>query len=89
MLGGIISGIVVGGYSRGSGIFKGYQPYLDPIEKGRNFYQQGGAQIAGTFISMGIGIGFGILAGLILRCFYKFIDEELFEDKVYFEVPEE
>ena len=89
LLGGIISGIVIGGYSRGSGIFDGYQDYLDPLSKNRSFYQQGGAQVAATFISMGIGIGVGILTGFILRCFYKFINEELFEDKVYFEVPEE
>jgi hypothetical protein len=40
-----------------------------------DYYKQGGLQIAGTFISMGIGIVFGILAAIIIRIFYAFSPE--------------
>jgi len=39
---------------------------------GRTFYQQGGCQIAAIFISMGIGIAFGIIAGMLMRLVYVF-----------------
>ena len=38
---------------------------------GRTFYSQGGIQMAGTFIAMGMGIGFGIVAGLLMRISYS------------------
>ncbi len=43
--------------------------------RGRTFYQQGGIQIAGIFISLGIAIGFGLVAGFLMRCVYKFEPE--------------
>jgi len=39
---------------------------------GRTFYQQGGYQIAAIFISMGIGIIFGIAAGYMMKIIYAF-----------------
>ncbi len=51
---------------------------------GRTFYQQGGCQIAAIFISMGIGIAFGILAGFLMRLVYVFRPEEYFHDHVHF-----
>lgn len=89
IIGGITSGIVIGGYSRGVGIFSAYEQYLDVTEGDRSFIRQGGLQVGATFISLGIAVVFGVLAGLIIRCFYKFLNEELFEDHVYFEVPAE
>lgn len=46
-------------------------------------------QVAATFVSLGIGLVFGLVAGLVISCFYKFKNEEFFEDKLYFEVPSE
>ena len=97
VLGGIFSAIAIASYAS--------DPLTDPAQTsylpfypaagsnlnahGRTFYQQGGIQIAGIFISMGIGIGFGILAGFLMRCFYVFNPSEFFQDHVYFEgVPE-
>jgi hypothetical protein len=92
-LGGIFSAIAIASYAS--------DPLTDPAQTsylpfypvagtnlnahGRTFYQQGGIQIASIFISMGIGIGFGILAGFLMRCFYVFNPSEFFQDHVYFE----
>ena len=35
-----------------------------------HFLKQGGLQIAGTFTSLGMGIGFGLVAGYATRLFY-------------------
>ncbi len=50
----------------------------------RTFYQQGGLQIAGIFISMGIAISFGIVAGFIIRTIYIFEPSDFFRDDIYF-----
>lgn len=84
LLGGIISGIIIGGYQTGYGIYDQYEPFLDVTPFKRTYYVQGGFQIAATFTSMGIGIVFGIITGLVLLCVYKFVNEEFFEDAVYF-----
>ncbi len=92
-MGGIFSAIAIASYTS--------DPLTDPMQTsylpfypaagtnlnahGRTFYQQGGIQIASIFISMGIGIGFGILAGFLMRCFYVFNPTEFFQDHVYFE----
>ncbi len=52
---------------------------------GRTFYQQGGCQIAAIFISMGIGIGFGVIAGFLMRLVYAFKPSEFYKDSIYFE----
>lgn len=53
---------------------------------GRTFLQQAGVQIAGVFISMGIGIGFGLITGYLMRIFYVFDPQEFYKDDVYFEM---
>ena len=54
-------------------------------EHGRTFYQQGGIQIAAIFISMGIAIVFGVVAGYIIKLVYKFTPEEFNRDEIYFD----
>ena len=93
ILGGIFSAIAIAAYS--SDAIKNptqssYLPFY-PIQgtelniHGRNFYQQGGCQIAAIFISMGIGIGFGIIAGFLIRIVYKFTPEDFNRDDLYFD----
>jgi hypothetical protein len=48
-----------------------YLRFYTNLPPGRNFIGQGGIQAAGTFISFGIAIAFGILAGLLINLFYK------------------
>ena len=45
--------------------------YNNPFHN-RTFYQQGGIQIAGTFICLGMGIIFGLIAGHLMRNTYNF-----------------
>ena len=97
VLGGIFSAIAIASYAS--------DPLTDPAQTshlpfypaagtnlnvhGRTFYQQGGIQIAAIFISMGIAIGFALLAGFLMRCVYVFNPSEFFQDHVYFEgIPE-
>ena len=47
--------------------------------------RQGGLQIAGTFTSVGIAIVFGIIAGLLGRCFYTEKNRFFYLDTAYFE----
>ena len=41
--------------------------FLNNPHYGRTLAQQAGIQIAGTFASMGLGIGFGFIAGVLMR----------------------
>jgi tetrahydromethanopterin S-methyltransferase subunit G len=54
---------------------------------GRTYSQQAGIQVASTFISMVMGILFGLMAGLILKTFYKADNKDFFTDNIYFELP--
>jgi hypothetical protein len=55
---------------------------------GRTYGEQAGIQVAATFISMGMGIFFGLVAGLIIKTFYKEDKNDFFTDSIYFELPE-
>jgi len=97
ILGGIFSAIAIASYASDpltDSTQTAYLPFY-PVAgtnlnaHGRTFYQQGGCQIAAIFISMGIGIAFGILAGFLMRLVYVFNPSEFFKDNIYFEgVPE-
>lgn len=97
ILGGIFSAIAIASYASDPLTDQTQMSYLpfypapgtNTNIHGRTFYQQGGCQIAALFISMGIGIGFGILTGFLIKLVYQFNPSEFFEDHVYFEgVPE-
>ena len=93
ILGGIFSAIAIASYTS--------QPITDTTQAsylpfypvpgtnlnihGRTFYQQGGIQIAAIFISMGIAIGFGIIAGFLITRVYKMKPEEFNNDEINFE----
>jgi ammonium transporter Rh len=78
ILGGIFSAIAIAAYSSSPVSDTTQASYLPfyPVAgtdlniHGRTFYQQGGCQIAAIFISMGIGIGFGLIAGLLISRVY-------------------
>lgn len=76
LLGGLISAVVVASYSQLGTIdptvtSATYLNFYSKISNG-DFYRQGGLQVAGTFVSIGIAIVFGLFAGFLVRCFYSF-----------------
>lgn len=73
ILGGILSAIVVASYNA-SPINPAYQSLVsfNPGTSGRTFSQQAGYQLAGTGTSLGFGLLFGFIAGIIISCFYRF-----------------
>lgn len=73
ILGGLISAVAVAVYNSdplNNPIEESYLPFYSNPFRGRTFVEQGAIQIAGTGVSLGMGLLFGILAGLIIRCFY-------------------
>jgi hypothetical protein len=52
------------------------------------YLHQGGLQLAATFVSVGLGIAFGIAAGFILNLFYNENPNDFFEDRAYINVEE-
>ena len=87
VLGGIFSAIAIASYTSDS-LTNVTQiaslPFYLVSTTTRTFYEQGGIQIAGIFISMGIAIAFGIVAGFIIRTIYVFEPLEFFRDDIYF-----
>ncbi len=83
VMGGLASAVIISNYN------------LTPLNIGKatvsfqndNFNYQGGIQVAGTFISLGMGIFFGMLAGFIIRGFYEIKNTDFFEDEVSWELP--
>lgn len=74
-LGGLFSAIAVAAYAS--------DPITDSTQAGllafyttpygnRTFYQQGGIQVAGTVISLALGVAFGFIAGLLMKQVYVF-----------------
>jgi hypothetical protein len=97
ILGGIFSAIAIASYTSDPLVDQtqiSYLPFYPAAGSnlnahGRTFYEQGGIQIAAIFISMGIAIGFALIAGFLMRLVYVFNPAEFFQDHVYFEgVPE-
>jgi ammonium transporter Rh len=74
VLGGLISAIAISVYTTDPLNNSTQQSYLNFYSNtfyGRSFNTQGAIQVAGTFISVGIGVGFGIIAGLIMCLVYS------------------
>jgi len=89
LLGGFISAMVVASYQTPPGLDSAYSPYVDFNKYGRTYSQQAGIQVASTFMSMVMGILFGLAAGLILKTFYKADNKDFFTDSIYFELPQD
>jgi hypothetical protein len=74
VMGGIFSAIAMASYAS-SPLTDATQianlPFYAPSST-HGFYYQGGLQIAGIFISMGIAIFFGLIAGFLMRLVYVF-----------------
>lgn len=87
LLGGFWSAIVLGWYNGvhyDSDLANKYATPPFGIPNNRSISKQSGLQVAGTFISLGIGIGFGIIGGLISSCFYNEEPKHFYEDTNYF-----
>jgi ammonium transporter Rh len=78
LIGGIVSAIAVASYASDpveDGTAIAGLPFYNAngiSDSGRTFYEQGGSQIAGTFVSLGLGIFFGCIAGFLMRCVYVY-----------------
>lgn len=62
--------LLIASYQTYPGLDSEYMPYIDLNKFDRTYSQQAGIQVGATFMSLGIGIAFGLVAGLIIRCFY-------------------
>ncbi len=88
LLGGIVSAVIAASYaypSASDAHALTYTEFPDYEKLVSTPYKQGGLQIAGTFISIGIGIVTALICGIFLRIVYSFKASELFSDAVYFE----
>lgn len=83
LIGGLSSAIFVAAYNSTSLDIAGGNP-LDFING--QYLRQGGIQIAGTFISLGIGLVTGVIAGLFMLPMYQVKTEEFFDDEHYWEI---
>jgi ammonium transporter Rh len=72
LIGGLISAMVVASFQTYPGLDSTYSNYVSFTPNGRSYSGQAGIQVAGTFVSLGIGIAFGILTGFIISLFYDF-----------------
>ena len=79
--------MVVASFQTAPGLDVNYAKYVSFTPYDRSFSGQAGIQVAGSFISLGIAVAFGLLAGGIISIFYDFHNSEFFDDKHYFEVP--
>jgi len=74
-LGGIFSSIAIASYSSSpltDATQISYLPFYNSPYANRSFYQQGGIQIAGTVISLTLGVLFGWVAGQLIKQVYVF-----------------
>ena len=86
LLGGIWSAIIVAFYNTGHDI-RYDSKFADStfLNLTTGYLRQGGLQIAGTFCSLFMAIGFGIIGGFLTRCFYTEKNKYFYLDTEYFE----
>ena len=89
MLGGLISGVAVAVYNSDpleNPEQEGYLGFYSSPYNGRTFIEQGAIQVAGTAVSLGMGLVLGLLAGLLMSLFYTtYTAKEFFNDHYHFE----
>lgn len=64
--------MVIASFQTAPGLDETYSQYVSFTPFGRSYSGQAGIQIAGSFISLGIGIGFGLIVGGVISIFYDF-----------------
>ena len=89
ILGGLISAAVIAAYNsdplNNEEEISYLTFYTNPFD-GRSFIGQGAIQVAGTFVSLGMGILFGVIAGFLMAIFYKrYSANEFYNDYYNFE----
>ena len=67
---------------------RGFLAFYETNDNARDLSAQAGIQIAGTFISLGIALAAGFLTGLFVRCGITLSNDDLYEDKIFFTIPE-
>jgi ammonium transporter Rh len=89
LLGGLISGVAVAVYNSDpltNSDQVNYLGFYSSPFKGRTFIEQGAIQVAGTGVSLGMGILFGVLAGYLISLFYStYSASEFYNDHYHFE----
>ena len=83
-MGGVVSAMVIASYQTYPGLDDHYKDLIVVTMKGRNYSQQAGIQVAGTFISAGIGIVFGLIAGALASLCYSLESRQHYHDGEYF-----
>jgi len=86
VFGGVMSAIIVAFYQTGydHSVAANYGSNSIFNKVNGSFLHQGGLQIAGTFVSIGISIFSGIVAGIIVRLMYKEDPHTFYRDTKYF-----
>lgn len=91
VLGGIISAMIMASYQNGfdPAVSNSLDPANNPnLTRTGSFLYQGWLQFAGTLVSVGFGIVFGLLAGFIICGFYDENPDSFYDDNSYIKVEE-
>lgn len=91
ILGGLISAVVVAAYKSMpmDTEIQGFLSFYETNEGAKSLSSQAGIQVAGTFISLGIAVVAGLIAGFFMRMDTVLEGDQVYDDSIYFEVPEE
>ena len=91
ILGGLISAIVVAAYQSMpmDTNIQGFLSFYETNDGAMSLSGQAGIQVASTFISLGIAIGAGLIAGFFMRIDTALESDQVYDDSVFFEVPDE
>jgi ammonium transporter Rh len=88
ILGGLISAIAIAVYTSdplSNSEQTSYLSFYSNPFNNRTFGEQGAIQVAGTAVSLGMGLAFGIGAGLIISLFYTtYLPHEFYNDHYHF-----
>jgi ammonia channel protein AmtB len=87
VLGGLFSAIIVAAYNWGYDheVAAQYGPSNIFQSVHGSFWHQAWLQVAGTFVSVGLGIIFGVIAGKVIEYFYNENGEDFYNDSGYFD----
>ena len=63
---------------------QGFLSFYATNDGAKTLSSQAGVQIAGTFISLGIAIGAGLVAGFIMYLTTTLESDQVYDDTIYF-----